>query len=308
MRMRMEKIASTARLCDLLHCRLVGSPPVVRGLLWMTLPRGGVIWFIPGRAGSAHGSSLGRHPISVHPRSCGVFYLPMALFIFLIGSPPEVRGLPSRFLEQSSFSWFTPGRAGSAFQWTLIEPIFAVHPGSCGVWVTWKGWQSSRPGSPPVVRGLLNLLPVFLVCERFTPGRAGSVTGPMEDPMPKKVHPRSCGVCLRDGEQIRSCQGSPPVVRGLHYCALEYAHGPRFTPGRAGSARGTTEEGTRLTVHPRSCGVCPIGAHLQRLSSGSPPVVRGLPFSYDTLYSSCLISKSGFAWPGAAPVYVGLFK
>ena len=112
-----------------------GSPPRVRGIH--------IAFFMPIMATrftpACAGNTLCLHSpyvvATVHPRVCGEYAVPLALMLFISGSPPRVRGIRSLALDRG-----------------LAE---SVHPRVCGEYYCCKIAHPFYLGSPPRVRGIL---------------------------------------------------------------------------------------------------------------------------------------------------------
>src|SRR5690606_27424681 len=91
-------------------------------------------------------------------------------------------------------------------------------------------------GSPPRVRGGLDLLPGAIAGERFTPACAGRARWGTRTRLGAPVHPRVCGEGPSATWFTPSCSGSPPRVRGGLALPVALPLLYRFTPACAGRA------------------------------------------------------------------------
>ena len=110
---------------------------------------------------------------------------------------------------------------------------------------------------------------------RFTPARAGTMSGRSVTVLRRAVHPRACG----DNTTAPTCEvcslGSPPRVRG-QWCTRRNGNvRHRFTPARAGTISTQRSRQRRWSVHPRACGDNDERERGHGHQGGSPPRVRG---------------------------------
>ena len=212
-------------------------------------------WITPAGAGKTAKCKADSRPPKDHPRRCGENSLNEADCSDAPGSPPQVRGKPSRRLTVSRSSWITPAGAGKTRSQRTRRRSRWDHPRRCGENSYAVTRFSSILGSPPQVRG--------------------KPSSPVTSVNPPQDHPRRCGENSLSSSSCRSRSGSPPQVRGkpeFHLLSLRYR---RITPAGAGK---TWLFGFLWCVrwdHPRRCGenviTCISGAGI----SGSPPQVRG---------------------------------
>ena len=69
--------------------------------------------------------------------------------------------------------------------------------------------------------------------------------------------------------------GSPPRMRGKHFCGAAYRQSPRITPADAGKTRRRWESAGTRRDHPRRCGENRSRVVRHSCIKGSPPQVRG---------------------------------
>ena len=200
--------------------------------------------------------------------------------------------LPAGTLSQG----ITPARAGKrVLQISRILPR-RDHPRACG-----EKWRLPPPrpgprGSPPRVRGKVQVEPELGTRLGITPARAGkSRSHPMRPPSARD-HPRACGEKPSRVRLARWLLGSPPRVRGKGKVKDSRPAVAGITPARAGKSRILRQEFPWLRDHPRACGekYAPHGQGLPdqgitparagksgkpvlapEQTRGSPPRVRG---------------------------------
>ena len=191
-----------------------GSSPLARGLptsakkVWVARR------IIPARAGftaSAAPSSEGRWD---HPRSRGVYFTAPRSMPACQGSSPLARGLPGGDHGSYLRSGIIPARAGFTTGSRRPAARSRDHPRSRGVYSELTNWQTTKPGSSPLARGLPQTVPKLTDRSGIIPARAGFT----DDRLLAAI----------------AAKGSSPLARGLPR-RLEHDRGPRgIIPARAG--------------------------------------------------------------------------
>ena len=95
----------------------------------------------------------------------------------------------------------------------------------------------------------------------------------------RKDHPRGCGENLGQFRLDTSILGSPPRMRGKRCFRVPIIIDYNVTPADAGKTQPKYFSGCRTRDHPRGCGENNNRKRIFRISAGSPPQVRGKPFS-----------------------------
>ncbi len=252
-----------------------GSPPRVRGRRndhqrKISRPR-----FTPACAGQTRERVSRFRHWAVHPRVCGADTFRVFGKFNHFGSPPRVRGRPLIATGKYAVRRFTPACAGQTAITLAIVSVSAVHPRVCGADGDHFSNRLSIRGSPPRVRGRLDLFLGISVFRRFTPACAGQTQAFSLFVNRRTVHPRVCGADFSSITGFCSPNGSPPRVRGRRVSSPRPARLRRFTPACAGQTR--VRVGTRIarSVHPRVCGADPPPSSERVSRPGSPPRVRG---------------------------------
>ena len=113
-----------------------------------------------------------------HPRRCGENYLFRFYMTPSEGSPPQVRGKPRSTSDSCNSSRITPAGAGKTFSagYDCVRPW--DHPRRCGENQLWSQEMSEKSGSPPQVRGKLNLARYNVGIYGITPAGAGKTELP----------------------------------------------------------------------------------------------------------------------------------
>ena len=160
------------RECEV-FCRL-GSPPPVRGLLKIKPKLIKTIRITPACAETTPGSKIFFLHLEDHPRLCGDYLLSLPSLTAIVGSPPPVRGLLSRFDFYSVLARITPACAGTTDADGMPVDIEGDHPRLCGDYHKFSCPSKSLSGSPPPVRGLPSNSTFTLISFRITPACAGT--------------------------------------------------------------------------------------------------------------------------------------
>ena len=132
---------------------LDGSPPRVRGALHRDLRGDPGDRITPACTGSTTRRNTGSSGSTDHPRVYGEHLLQVVRPHRDTGSPPRVRGAPSRSMPSQPARWITPACTGSTSTPTRRPRPSADHPRVYGE--HWKGLAILflTTGSPPRVRG-----------------------------------------------------------------------------------------------------------------------------------------------------------
>ena len=127
----------------------------------------------PAHAGKTAGGIKTPASSADHPRACGenltaVFACPSQL-----GSPPRMRGKPTRLGQSRKRGRITPAHAGKTEVQADLSKISADHPRACG-----ENYPERLPfvkvfGSPPRMRGKLSNSVAQFCTPRITPAHAG---------------------------------------------------------------------------------------------------------------------------------------
>ena len=150
-----------------------GSPPQVRGKHSYLPIFGHFNGITPAGAGKTRFFSNFTSPLKDHPRRCGENFAPVAACMILIGSPPQVRGKHSSKNVSMLLMRITPAGAGKTPRQAYLSVSAPDHPRRCGENVVFSSCCAPRLGSPPQVRGKLQLRAKGLLLPRITPAGAG---------------------------------------------------------------------------------------------------------------------------------------
>ena len=158
----------------------LGSPPRVRGKLYLLRDSLDRIGITPARAGKTLPAPVCIRRRRDHPRACGENVTNSGTAGAAVGSPPRVRGKHDLITTRIREIRITPARAGK----TRCTPgpcqSHRDHPRACGENCSITAQRVALIGSPPRVRGKLDGCALLSPIQRITPARAGktSVSSP----------------------------------------------------------------------------------------------------------------------------------
>ena len=198
----------------------------------------------------------------------------MAL-LFLLGSPPRVRGKAIGIVRDAEGDGITPACAGKSSARHWKRPATRDHPRVCGE----KGKKPSQvtleKGSPPRVRGKVLHQRPELCSHGITPACAGKRHPCKVYRVAVQDHPRVCGEKIITRARLTMWAGSPPRVRGKARRTPTQPRKPRITPACAGKRPDCSCRCNPTWDHPRVCGEKSLNGVTLTAPGGSPPRVRG---------------------------------
>ena len=208
-----------------------GSPPLARG--------------------TAPSSRYSVRKAGDHPRLRGeqaIYHVQTQQFL---GSPPLARGTANtKFVPDDTFG-ITPACAGNRIFSIALRPAAQDHPRLRGEQIAGLYAYPSMLGSPPLARGTVAPLVIWIISSGITPACAGNSCRMRVSFSASRDHPR-----LR-GEQISSSifsfriAGSPPLARGTADTTTISAPVYRITPACAGNRFPPRALSAGLKDHPR---------------------------------------------------------
>ena len=194
-----------------------------------------------------------------HPRRCGENRAFCGRYGAAEGSPPQVRGKLCGRLSISALVRITPAGAGKTYPRLPMQSVFRDHPRRCGE----NQSPTLRPrgfgGSPPQVRGKLQVRKFAHISLRITPAGAGKTPSALFVVLSAWDHPRRCGENVNSPVQRLFATGSPPQVRGKHSNGFGQDGWWRITPAGAGKTWGASDVSIVSRDHPRRCGENVLG-------------------------------------------------
>ena len=189
---------------------------------------------IPARAGFTLRTRSTGCATTDHPRSRGVYLLPVSRSNSRGGSSPLARGLQGGRPRPPPPHRIIPARAGFTRRASTPSSAASDHPRSRGVYSATKGGFGVVTGSSPLARGLRALSSRSRSALGIIPARAGFTVTDGEIVMWLWDHPRSRGVYALTPGNTRERTGSSPLARGLLDPGRVQAALPRIIPARAG--------------------------------------------------------------------------
>ena len=132
-------------------------------------------------------------PAQDHPRVCGESLPALHRQLYLLGSPPRVRGKSAMSDATCLLQWITPACAGKVNFCRFDAACKKDHPRVCGESCIILTPFTYIIGSPPRVRG--KFIVYLVVCDitGITPACAGKVYMSPEERKTYEDHPRVCG-------------------------------------------------------------------------------------------------------------------
>ena len=208
----------------------------------------------PACAGSTCGSVSLSSVATDHPRVCGEYYSLIKSEGVIQGSPPRVRGVPTRPRIHELRDRITPACAGSTWVRSFPPDGRRDHPRVCGEYRICLGGGGEEGGSPPRVRGVRRHAVGLTAQHGITPACAGSTDSCVRRMSFMWDHPRVCGeypgMSLNDVAEM----GSPPRVRGVPGGVDDNRRQCGITPACAGSTDVRLARPPSPGDHPRVCG------------------------------------------------------
>ena len=168
----------------------------------------------PAYAGKSISCSVYAFCVRDHPRLCGEKGMEKKLHICFMGSPPPMRGKVHSVTLYRDHVGITPAYAGKSGALFTAYKFEKDHPRLCGE----KSYETSRflwqIGSPPPMRGKVQLeIVVYKLCG-ITPAYAGKSQSALARFSQFQDHPRLCGEKTMRISIILAKMGSPPPMRG----------------------------------------------------------------------------------------------
>ena len=149
-----------------------------------------------------------------HPRMCGEKCCPLVCTIWLIGSPPRMRGKAGPEGQHHQPAGITPACAGKSPAMSPGHITLRDHPRMCGEKKNANPREITIVGSPPHVRGKGTRVVHDRNGRGITPACAGKSRLCACGCLQMRDHPRMCGEKVSTKKILNSYLGSPPHVRG----------------------------------------------------------------------------------------------
>ena len=150
-----------------------GSPPRMRGKVSMIRPALAVLGITPAHAGKSCVCRGALRPSGDHPRACGEKHSVMVIVCPVSGSPPRMRGKAKCSSTNAKSKGITPAHAGKSP--AAIKNLLKLqdHPRACGEKSSIRKTTPAYPGSPPRMRGKVEIVKEIAMKVRITPAHAG---------------------------------------------------------------------------------------------------------------------------------------
>ena len=155
------------------HHRCGGSPPQVRGKHRNCRQYAYQHRITPAGAGKTPHEFLVIIANEDHPRRCGENFGGASATKNEPESPPQVRGKPASVSASAPAEGITPAGAGKTARHETCQKSEKDHPRRCGENLNLRPKSSRNVGSPPQVRGKLELDATALRALGITPAGAG---------------------------------------------------------------------------------------------------------------------------------------
>ena len=169
-------------------------------------------------------------------------------------SPPRMRGKAAGFRFFLPSSRITPAYAGKRHLLAAGAAVTEDHPRVCGEKAGCSEGRWSCQGSPPRVRGKVQLQPGQPAALGITPACAGKSIWSCSTGIAKWDHPRVCGEKASYQAWRRFGLGSPPRMRGKGVQHGNSWVAVGITPAYAGKSTCGTHADKCAQDHPRVCG------------------------------------------------------
>ena len=157
-----------------------------------------------------------------------------------------MRGKRCSPFRARKFLRITPAHAGKTPSMLQAASASKDHPRACGENFATMSSRTEERGSPPRMRGKLQLLGFYKFAHRITPAHAGKTMSTPYVLSGARDHPRACGENLQGGILIDTPEGSPPRMRGKQWLLKSLVRCRRITPAHAGK----TDVGYNLLLFP----------------------------------------------------------
>ena len=252
-----------------------GSPPRMRGKAYkgadQTTRRG----ITPAYAGKSTVKNPDFVPVWDHPRVCGEKGVTKMFLCGVQGSPPRMRGKAVVILLCVATFRITPAYAGKSCHPHLKKALPGDHPRVCGEKYSLALFLGLHRGSPPRMRGKVDVFFTFVIPGRITPAYAGKRISLHTVCRCLWDHPRVCGEKVTDFHLFWHFGGSPPRMRGKETGKTRRVQWPGITPAYAGKSMYCAVAFRFSEDHPRVCGEKAIRRPCRPPAHGSPPRMRG---------------------------------
>ena len=171
----------------------LGSPPRVRGILDNPNADSSRHRITPACAGNTSKTHALAGIRQDHPRVCGEYLKADHLKAIAEGSPPRVRGIQLQCISGICLFQITPACAGNTMLALKATLWPRDHPRVCGEYNCFILSYPPCKGSPPRVRGILDVAQSGPDAAGITPACAGNTVAYGISQRGHEDHPRVCG-------------------------------------------------------------------------------------------------------------------
>ena len=234
----------------------------MRGKQGTDIPLIETLRITPADAGKTRRQVRKRTDVQDHPRGCGENRNPVAQKTERAGSPPRMRGKPTRYTANICMSRITPADAGKTEVLFAEKNRHGDHPRGCG-----ENWDIAfltilGKGSPPRMRGKRQEEHGRIPHKGITPADAGKTRRMVQLRLHFRDHPRGCGENAFVSAAKCYIIGSPPRMRGKRVAPQTVIHICGITPADAGKTTKKDRRRIAAADHPRGCGENPSFARV----------------------------------------------
>ena len=171
----------------------LGSPPRMRGKVTTRIGIAGTERITPAYAGKSRPGGQQAGGGEDHPRVCGEKRINVTVSAATPGSPPRMRGKGRWVCRSGCRPWITPAYAGKSIASGYGFRKRSDHPRVCGEKLRVRRYDIIGGGSPPRMRGKVQLFCTNWAERGITPAYAGKSTPSHTGRCAPRDHPRVCG-------------------------------------------------------------------------------------------------------------------
>ena len=151
------------------------------------------------------------------------------------GSPPLARGIPLYLSDEDKEMGITPACAGNTTMEATLQLGIRDHPRLRGEYQAQFFPLVAESGSPPLARGIPDVILSIVFLNGITPACAGNTVGAVLEQRYLWDHPRLRGEYTEYNNRKKQQSGSPPLARGILIQRRKDSFVKRITPACAGN-------------------------------------------------------------------------
>ena len=149
--------------------------------------------FIPTHVGNTHETGTQSWMEPVHPHTCGEYKVMIAIPPLVYGSSPHMWGILIVGTNDAQQLRFIPTHVGNTALTATSLTFSAVHPHTCGEYLSTCPALEEQCGSSPHMWGILGRSYPVSPCWRFIPTHVGNTKSAAFIIRHSTVHPHTCG-------------------------------------------------------------------------------------------------------------------